>query len=118
MFAATLTLTIDGVAKTLNRQNQDNFGSVYGFKSADGLEIITMQIRHSTDRVNGAKVNRHNVYLERTFAPGVDGIPKFYSVTFTLREREFSSPADLEKLSVGMLTLLGTLDTGLVVGDN
>ncbi len=126
MFAATLTLPIDGVNKVLNRVNQDNFGSSYRFK--DAAELITLVVRHSVDTgaVRGSaaqaagvtKLNRHNVYIERTIFGTPTTNAEFYSATYTLREGEFNDPVKLDKLSVGVLTLMATLDSGLTVGEN
>lgn len=116
MFANTLTLTIDGAAKVLNRVNQDNFGSTYQLKS--GTEKIDMQIRHSVDKLPAGNVNRHNIFVEMVVFATPTVTEKYFSATYTLRERESSDPAYLDKLSVGMLTLLASLDTGLTVGEN
>lgn len=100
MFAATITLTINAVAKVLNRVNQDSYGSEYLYSSA--LESITMKIRHTTDSVDadGVIAKRHNVYVEWTVFPtGVDAIKKF-TYTGTLRHGKFNDPiasADLAK---------------------
>lgn len=116
MFANTLTLTIDAVARTLVRNNQDNFGSVYQFE--DAAEFIEMKIRHDSDNQLGIKHKRHNVTLtRRVFATPV-AAEKFWSVTVTLRNRDGSAPADLLKTWQGVNTLLLTLDDGLVVGEN
>lgn len=116
MFANTLTLTVNAVAYTLNRINQDNFGSVYLFK--DAVQKFEMKIRHSTDNQNGFQQNRHNVYLEHVVYATPTASEKFFSVTVTLRDREGSGPADLLKDWQGFNTLLLTLDDTLVVGDN
>jgi len=116
MFASTLTLTINGTAKVLQRQNQDNFGSSYRLKS--GTELITLLVRHSVDSGKAGNVNRHNVYVEHTIFATPTTNQEFYSCTYTLREGEFNDPTKLDQLSVGMLTLLATLDTGLTVGEN
>lgn len=116
MFANTLTLTIDAVPRTLNRVNQDNYGSEYLFK--DSVERITMKIRHSTETQNAAPVNRHNVFVERTVYATPTVSEKYWSTTVTLRDREGSGPADLLKTWQGVNTLLLTLDDTLVVGDN
>jgi hypothetical protein len=120
MFAATLTLTINAIAKVLTRVNQDNFGSQYRFIATDGSEIIDMKIRHSVDSNSNGQppINRHNVYIERTIAATPTTAEKYWSVTYTLRDRQFSGPGDLDHMSVGALTLLGTLDTGLTIGEN
>lgn len=116
MFSNTLTLTINAVAKVLNRINQDNKGSEYLFLSDE--ERITLQVRHSVDKTTSGPVNRHNVYIERTiFATPVVG-KKLFSVTYTIRDSEGAGPASLDHLSAAALTLLGTLDTGLTVGEN
>lgn len=115
-FANTLTLTIDGAAKTLNRRNQDNFGSAYQMKS--GTERIDLLIRHTVDTVAGKKINRHNMFLEWTIFATPTANEQYYSSTYTLREGEVNDPATLDKLSVGILALAATLDTGLTIGEN
>lgn len=116
MFANTLTLTIDGVAKTLLRINQDNRGSEYQMVS--GTEKISMVVRHSVDKLVTGSVNRHNMYVEWTVFATPTVSEKYFSATYTLREREGSDPVVLDKLSVGILALAATLDSGLVVGEN
>jgi hypothetical protein len=119
MFANTLTLTINAVAKVMTRTNQDNFGSQYSFAAADGSEIIKMQIRHSVDKQkDGTSINRHNVFIERTLAPTLTVPSKYWSATYTLRDKDFSGPGDLDYLSQAVLVLMGTLDTGLTTGEN
>lgn len=119
MFANTLTLTIATVAKVMTRNNQDNFGSVYEYTSPDGLELIKLQIRHSTDNSKDGPINRHNVFIERTLLSSTLGVaPKYFSVTATLRDRVGSGPADLASLWAASSTLLGTLVAGLVVKEN
>lgn len=117
MFAATLTLPIDGTNYVLNRINQDNFGSSYKFKN--GVELITLVVRHSVDVTQSpGRINRHNLYIERTIFATPTAAAEFYSATYTLREGEFNDPAKLLKMSVGVLTLAASLDDGMVVGEN
>jgi hypothetical protein len=116
MFANTLTLTIGGVAKTLNRNNQDDFGSTYQFRS--GTEYIRMQVRHTSDKLATGEVLRHNVYVERTVFATPTATEKYMSVTATLRGRYDTDPAELLATWIGVNTLLLALDDGLVVGEN
>lgn len=116
MYANTLTLTIDGVAKTLLRRNQDNYGSEYSFK--DSVEKIIMKIRHSTETQGGFSVNRHNVFVERTVYATPTASESYWSTTVTLRDREGSDPAELLNTWIGVSTLVLSLDDTLVVGDN
>lgn len=116
MFANTLTLTIDSVARTLLRVNQDNFGSVYSYK--DSTERLTMKIRHDVENQKGQLVNRHNVFVERTVYATPTTSEKYWSTTVTLRDREGSGPQDLLELWQGANTLVLSLDDTLVTGDN
>jgi len=116
MFANTLTLTINAVAKTLNRINQDNYGSEYLFK--DSVEKITMKIRHSTETQDGFPVNRHNVFVEHRVYATPTALEKYFSTTITLRDREGSGPDALLKTWQGVSTLVLSLDDTLVTGDN
>lgn len=116
MFANTLTLTINAVAKVLLRTNQDNFGSFYKF--ADGVEKITMQIRHDSQTVGGLPVNRHNLYVERTVFATPTTTEKYWSMTITLRDRDGSDPAVLLQNWQGLAVLFATLDDTFVTGDN
>lgn len=116
MFANTLTLTIGGVAKALLRINQDNKGSEYQFVS--GTEKISMVIRHSVDNPVGGAVNRHNIFVERTIYATPSATEKYFSLTFTVRERVGSDPADELLLAQAFYVLVATLDDGLVIGEN
>lgn len=116
MFANTLTLTISAIAKTLVRVNQDSYGSEYTFVS--DTELIRMQIRHTTERPAGGDILRHNVFVERTIFATPVSTEKYFSVTGTMRARLGSAPSDLLALQNGFATLLGTLDDGLVTGEN
>ncbi len=116
MFSNTLTITINAIAYTLVRQNQDNFGSVYRFR--DGVRKLEMKIRHSTDSVSGVLFNRHNVVLEHTVYGTPTAFEQKFTCTATLRERDGADPADLLKTWQGFNTLLLTLDDTLVIGEN
>lgn len=118
MFTNTLTLTINAVARTLTRINQDNYGSEYTY--SDAVEEISMKIRHSNESSSKGLpiVKRHNVFLERTVFATPTVSEKYFSTTVTLRNRLGSDPADLLKTWQGFDTLVATLDDGLVIGDN
>ncbi len=116
MLTATLAITIDAVAYTLMRVNQDNYGSEYKF--LDSVREIKMKIRHSTDIQAGLTVNRHNVFLEHTVFATPTVVEKYWSTTVTLRDRRGSGPADLLKTWQGFNTLFLTFDDTFVSGDN
>lgn len=93
MFAATISLTIGGVAKVLNRVNQDTYGSEYLFRGA--TDSVSMKIRHSRDNrdKDGFTALRHNVFIERVVNPTLTTPIQKSSVTFTIRGGEFDDPA-------------------------
>lgn len=85
MFADTITITINSVAKVLNRISDDGYTSEYYLRGT--LDEFRMKIRHSsyTDKTrNGKKVDRHNVELVQTVFPvapaTVSTIRKCYTV--------------------------------------
>lgn len=60
-FGATLTLTVNSVAKVLNRINQDAYGSEYFLRST--LDEYRVKIRHSKEaaKADGTINDRHNI---------------------------------------------------------
>lgn len=121
MFANTITLTINAVAKVLRRINQDNYGSEYSFASA--TESIVMKIRHSVDSVDsktGMVMKRHNVFVEHTVFPTVTDLQKKFTYTATLRHGDMNDPAAVADLGLAVNVWLasGTIIDDLAVGDN
>ncbi|DAD50057.1 TPA_asm: coat protein [ssRNA phage Esthiorhiza.4_11] len=84
-FGATLTITVNSVAKVLNRINQDNYGSEYYLRSS--LDEYRVKIRHSKESPlsDGRQFDRHNVEVTHTvFAVGA--VPEIKRVdSFTNR---------------------------------
>lgn len=60
-FGSTLTVTVNAVAKVLNRINQDNYGSTYALFGS--LDEYSVNIRHSKVKRKGIEFDRHNVEL-------------------------------------------------------
>lgn len=70
MFADTITITINSVAKVLNRISDDGYTSEYYLRGT--TDEYRMKIRHSsyTDKNRGGrKVDRHNVEVVWTVFP-------------------------------------------------
>lgn len=89
-FPATITLTINAVAKVLTRNNQDNFGSEYQYNGA--TESIVLKIRHSVDNVDGdgLVMKRHNVFVEHVVFPTPVAAMKKFTATCTIRQDRYS----------------------------
>lgn len=94
-FGATITVTVNAVAKVLNRINQDNYGSEYYLRSA--TDEYRMKIRHSKEapQADGRRFDRHNVELTHTvFAtPSASAITRIASSTFRILETDDLTPA-------------------------
>jgi len=70
MFANTVTVTINAVAKILTRINQDKYSSEYLLRGT--LDEFRLKIRNSqfADKTRGGKIiHRHNVELQHTVFP-------------------------------------------------
>lgn len=121
-FAATITLTINAVAKVLDRINQDNFGSTYRLRS--DTELITLKIRHSTDNKesDGISMERHNVFVEHVIfaTPTTARFRSSYTMTIRGGDQQALSLAGNLAKAVGTwvsTTSYAAIDQ-LVVGQN
>jgi hypothetical protein len=92
MFPSTITLTVNSIAKVLQRVNQDSYGSEY--QLLDTLDSWNLKIRHSTDSVDGDGLimKRHNVFIEHVVYPTATTLMKKDSYTLTMRHDRFSAP--------------------------
>ncbi|DAD51682.1 coat protein [ssRNA phage Gephyllon.1_28] len=116
MFANTITLTVNSIAKTLTRVNQDNFGSTYKYTSA--TELIQLQFRNSAEQNVRGVIDRHNLFIEWTVL-ATPTTPEYYvSASSTLRARRGTDPAMLSYLSSGTATILAANLAGLIQGES
>lgn len=108
MFPSTITLTVNAVAKVLNRVNQDSYGSEYQLNGA--TESFNLKIRHSTDSVDGdgLVMKRHNVFVEHVVYPTPTTAMKKESYTLTVRHDKFSDPTGSVDLGKGVNVWIGT----------
>lgn len=107
-----LVITVNSVAKSLPKINQDNYGSEYYLREA--TEDYRVKIRHSKEAAqkNGSQLERHNVELTRTiFAASTDERDVVLQ-TYTVIRCEKSS--DLTKLGHTQAALNGLLTAGVV----
>jgi hypothetical protein len=118
MFANTLTVTVNAVAKVLTRVNQDNFGSTYVLKESDGE--WKLQFRNSTEKgAPGVQdIDRHNMFLERTIYATTTVTEKYFSFTSTIRVRKSSDLTVLSQIVAGAITLLSAQTAGLIAGES
>lgn len=107
MFPSTITLTINTVAKVLDRRNQDNFGSTYQLVGA--TEAITLQIRHTVEKTKeGLIMRRHNVLVEYVVY-ATSTVPESYrSFSTVFRGQDKADPALVSDLAKAVCTWLNT----------
>lgn len=65
-FGATLTVTINTVAKILNRIREQDYGSEWSLYEPTGKYILYIRHTTRTDKVTGRKFHRHNMELIHT----------------------------------------------------
>jgi hypothetical protein len=106
MLTSPTTVTIDGVAHSLSRINQDNFSSVYLKKSTN--EEYRLTIRHSYEGKAGAgQIERHNVDLVKT-TWDVNGIPTVRQTYHVFRNPRSVDPDGVNDMTVGLNAWLTT----------
>jgi hypothetical protein len=111
-FSDPVTVTINSVAKTLPRINQDKYGSEYFIREA--TQEFTLRLRNSTYGANGSTIDRHNAELVQTVyaTPTTPAITRKSYITFDVGRADtdagvlqtlngfvaFLSSANLQKL--------------------
>jgi 3-hydroxy-3-methylglutaryl CoA synthase len=66
MFSDTITITINAVAKILNRINQDGYSSEYFLRETTGEFRLKLRNSSYVDKTRGANIDRHSVELTQT----------------------------------------------------
>lgn len=117
MFANTLTLTVNSVAKVLTRLNQDNFGSTYSLKSA--TDQWTLRFRNATENTRKIeKYDRHNMFVEYVVFATPTTTEKRYTISSTLRMKFDSDPAYLAFIATAFNVLMNAQSSGLIAGES
>lgn len=113
-FGSTLTITVNAVAKVLNRVNQDNYGSEYSLLGA--TDSWNLKIRHTTDSVDadGKVMLRHNVYLEHITYPTSTTPMYKETVTWTMRAGKMDGTVALIHAAVGVVNALALTSFAMV----
>lgn len=108
MFPATITLTVNAVAKILNRVNQDSYGSEY--QLADVSDAWNLKIRHSIDAKDGdgLVMKRHNVFVEHVVYPTATTLMKKDTFTVTIRHDQYQAPLSVTDIAKAVNVWLGT----------
>jgi hypothetical protein len=104
MFAETLTITVDSVAKVLHKVNQDGYSSEYLLRETTGQWSLRIRNSSYVDKTrNGAKVDRHSVELIHTYyqaAPATNAVRKSYIV---LENDQTDVGTEFAKFAIGFV---------------
>lgn len=109
MLTSPISITIDGVAHSLSRLNQDNFTSVW-FKriTTPAARELKLTVRHSYEGKEGAgQMERHNVDLLDT-SWDVDGKPVIKQTYHVIRHPRNVDPDGVADNTVGLNAWLAT----------
>lgn len=102
MLGESITITVNAVAKTLKRINQDSYSAEYLFRETSGEYRV--KIRHSQEKalIRGETMDRHNVELAHTvFGTGLDDGYTVITST-TLRNPVRIDAVEVDQLSDGL----------------
>jgi hypothetical protein len=103
-FPDTITITINAVAKVLNRIKDDGYGSEYRLRNAN-VEEHRVLIRNSsyTEKSTGRVVDRHSVELTHTVYPVAPAtIPTIRKAYFVLENQAVDTIVDPTKFGFGL----------------
>nr|UOL48983.1 MAG: putative coat protein [Leviviridae sp.] len=109
----TLTGSIpDHTSETvvLTKVNQDAFGSEYRYRGATYDFKVLVRNSVEAPRKDGVVLNRHNVELQATLRPTVDGtVPAAvpYIASVTIRSPSLGSSADMKAFAGTLAKLIG-----------
>ena len=107
MFADPAVVTINGVAKSLQRINQDGYSSEYLLRSP--TEEFRLNVRNSTYLPKGTtrKVDRHNIELIHTVFPVAPAVESTVRKTYAVIENQQGDTlADPTNVAAGIFAFL------------
>jgi hypothetical protein len=116
MIGEQLTVTYNGVAKVLNRINQDNYTAEYFFR--DSVEEYTVRIRHATESVRAGQpaFERHTVDLTRKVFATATVPERIYQTYTVIRLMKGADPDAAELLVAALCSLESAAFVDKVVG--
>lgn len=108
MFSDTLTITINGVGKVLNRINQDKYSSEYFLRETTGEFSLSIRNTSRSDKSRGGKViDRHNLELVQTIYPVAPAVYPTINKAYAVFENEHEvTVADAAYFAVGAFAFL------------
>lgn len=107
MYGDTITITINAIAKVLNKINQDGYSAEYYLRESTGE--FTLNVRHSKEAVKAGQsaMDRHNIDLKQTIystATEPEYVRQIYTVVRVQRNDVIATHVLFDLGLVGFLT--------------
>lgn len=102
MFGDSISITVNAVAKTLKKINQDSYSSEYLLRESTGE--FRLKVRHSKEKalMQGETMDRHNVELTHVIFGTAPDDGYAIVVSTTLRNPLRVDAAEVDQLSDGL----------------
>lgn len=116
MIGEQVTVTINAVAWTLNRINQDSYSAEYFARTS--LEEVTLRIRHSNENAAAGKtpMERHQIDLIRKVYATLTIPERSYQAYTVLRMPKGADPDLLEQVCAGLTGFETATNVDKIVG--
>lgn len=109
MFADPAVITINGVAKSLTRINQDGYSSEYVLRNALDEYRLFIRNKGRIDKKRGVSIDRHEVDLVHTIFPVAPAtsstVRKVYAV---VENQQGDTLTDPRNVALGLFALLNS----------
>lgn len=107
MFTDPAVVTINAVAKSLVRINQDKYSSEYLLRSSTEEHRLNIRNTRYTDKKRGVSIDRHNVELIHTVFPvapaTLSTVRKVYTV---IENQQGDTTVDPRNVALGLFAFL------------
>lgn len=106
------SISINAVAKSLVRINQDNYGSEYLYREA--TYELRLKIRHTKEKAVGGNLplSRHNIELTQTVFPTSTTLAITRQAYLVLRNLDSDTAIDVSYLAQGLVDFLTDANLG------
>ena len=103
MFSDPQTLTIGGVAKALQKINQDQYSSEYLLRTSTEEYRLSIRNTSGTNKSRGVVIDRHNVELIHTVFPVAPATTSFIrKVYFVIENQQGDTLTDPVNVAAGL----------------
>jgi len=107
MFGDPLSVTVNGVAKSLPKINQDGYSSEYLLRSTLDEYRLTLRSQSRVDKARSVNVDRHTAQLTHTVFPVAPATLSVVRKTYVVIENQQGDTlSDPQYIATGLFALL------------